>query len=338
MEELFIPFCIVEKSESTKNSLKKVIERVFKKSPIFTVDDGTECWDLVQKFGDLMIVVANFMEDQIQTEFLVKNIRSSDDPKIRNIFVIFITSDSNAELNFKALQSGADDFINKPFLIDEVVAKFHNAYRTLQLYKTIQLRDETISKYKEELYQDTLRMRDLIYFLECLKIPNGAERINRISEIALWIAKEYSPEDVKLHNLILDASKLSLAGRLVLPERNIAEIPTQDGYLKNEKMEKIPIFSKEIFSFFRAFDDVADAVVHIYENYDGSGLPDKLEKGNIPLASRILRVVLDFDDWFNQKNSRRIKYFKCSNKRCEEYTTFVLSYYLTNILPIKLLC
>lgn len=301
MEELFIPFCIVEKSESVRNSLKKVIERVFKKSPIFTVDDGIECWDLIQKFGDLMVVVANFMEDQVQTEFLVKNIRSSNDPKIQNIFVIFITADSNAELNFKALKSGADDFINKPFLIDEVIAKFQNAYRTLQLYKTIRFRDETIKEYKEELRRDTLRMRDLIYFLECLKIPNGAERINRISEIALWIAKEYAPEDTKLHNLILDASKISLVGRLVLPERNISEIPTQDGYLKNEKMEKIPIFSKEVFSFFRGFEDVADAVVHIYENYDGSGSPDKLEKGNIPLASRILRVVIDFDDWYNQK-------------------------------------
>jgi len=42
MEETFIPFCLVEKNESTKNALKKVIERVFRKSPIFTVDNGIE--------------------------------------------------------------------------------------------------------------------------------------------------------------------------------------------------------------------------------------------------------------------------------------------------------
>ncbi len=335
MEELFIPFCIVEKSESTRNSLKKVIERVFKKSPIFTVDDGTECWDLIQKFGDLMVVVADFWEEQVQTELLVKNIRSSNDPKIQNIFVIFITANSNAELNFKALQSGADDFINKPFLIDEVVAKFQNAYRTMHLYKTIQFRDETIKGLKEELRQDTFRMRDLMYFLECLKIPDGAERISRIGEIALWIAKEYAAEDTKLHNTISDASKLCLIGRLILPERSITEIPTQNGYLKNERMEKIPVFTKEIFSFFRGFEDVADVVIHIYENYDGSGLPDKLEKGNIPLASRILRVAVDFDDWFNQKKFETNKIFQMLEQEVRRIYDFRVVVFLDQYLAYK---
>lgn len=327
MEEFFIPFCIVEKSESTKNSLKKVIERIFRKSPIFTVDNGIECWDLVQKFDDLMIIVANYLEDQYHTEQLVKNIRESDNPKIKNIFIIFITSNSNAELNFKALQVGADDFINKPFLIDEVIAKFQNAFRIMHLYKTIQFHQKTIEELKEELRKDTLRMRDLLYLFECLKIPDGAERINRITEISLWIANEYDPEDENLKKLIKDAAKLCFIGRLQLPERNIGEIPTQNGYLKNEKMEKIPIFAKEIFSFFRSYEDVANVVIHIYENYDGSGLPDKLEKGNIPLASRILRVVIDYDDYFQQKKyetNKIVSMLEAESRRLYDFRVVVL--------------
>lgn len=327
MEEFFIPFCIVEKSESTKNSLKKVIERIFRKSPIFTVDNGIECWELVQKFDDLMIIVANYLEDQYHTEQLVKNIRESDNPKIKNIFIIFITSNSNAELNFKALQVGADDFINKPFLIDEVIAKFQNAFRIMHLYKTIQFHQKTIEELKEELRKDTLRMRDLLYLFECLKIPDGAERINRITEISLWIANEYDPEDENLKKLIKDAAKLCFIGRLQLPERNIGEIPTQNGYLKNEKMEKIPIFAKEIFSFFRSYEDVANVVIHIYENYDGSGLPDKLEKGNIPLASRILRVVIDYDDYFQQKKyetNKIVSMLEAESRRLYDFRVVVL--------------
>ncbi|MGB9770596.1 MAG: HD domain-containing phosphohydrolase [Candidatus Kapaibacteriota bacterium] len=327
MEEFFIPFCLVEKSESTKNSLKKVIERIFRKSPIFTVNDGKECWDLVQKYNDLMVIVANYLEDQYVTEQLVKNIREAEDTKIRNIFIIFITANSNAELNFKALQVGADDFINKPFLIDEVIAKFQNAYRTMYLYKTIEFHTKTIEELKEELRKDTLRMRDLLYLFECLRIPDGAERIARVTEIALWIANEYSPDDDKLQNLVKDAAKLCFIGRLHLPERNIAEIPTQNGYLKNEKMEKIPVFTKEIFSFFRSYEDVADVVVHIYENYDGSGLPDKLEKGNIPLASRILRVVLDYDDYFQQKKfetNKIVSMMESESRRVYDFRIVVL--------------
>ncbi|MGQ9819136.1 MAG: HD domain-containing phosphohydrolase [Candidatus Kapaibacteriales bacterium] len=310
MEDFFVPFCIVEHNESTRNSLKKVIERIFRKSPIFSVDDGNECWELIQKFDDLMIIVANFLEQQIQTEILVKNVRESPKPKIRNIYIIFITSNSNAEVNFKALQSGADDFINKPFLIDEVIAKFQNAYRIISLYKKIFDRDQTIQELKEEIRRDTVRTRDLLYFFECLRIPDGAERIAKISEICLWIAKAYEPDNKALHEIIEESAKLCFVGRLHLPERNIGEVPTENGYLKNEKMERIPFFAKEIFSFFRSYEEVANVVIHIYENYDGSGLPDKLEKGNIPLASRILRVVLDYDDLFRQKKYETQKIYQ----------------------------
>ncbi len=327
MEEIFIPFCLVEKNESTRNSLKKVIERIFKKSPIFTTENGIECWDLVQKYEDLMIIVANYLEDQFHTEQLVKNIRESNNPNIRNIFIIFITSNSNAELNFKALQVGADDFINKPFLIDEVIAKFQNAFRIMHLYKTIQMRNKTIEELKEELRKDTLRMRDMLYLFECLKIPDGAERINRITEIALWIANEYDPEDENLKYLLKEASKLCFIGRLQLAERNISEIPTQNGYLKNEKMEKIPIFAKELLSFFRAYDDVANVIIHIYENYDGSGLPDKLEKSNIPLASRLLRVVIDYDDYYQQKKyetNKIVAMLEAESRRIYDFKLVVL--------------
>ncbi len=327
MEDFFIPFCLVEKNESTKSSLKKVIERVFRKSPIFTVDDGIECWDLIQKFNDLMIIVANYLEDQFHTEQLVKNIRESKNQIIRNIFIIFITSNSNAELNFKALQVGADDFINKPFLIDEVIAKFNNAYRIMYLYKEIYNRDALIGDLRDELRQDTLRMRDLLYLFECLRIPDGAERINRITEIALWIANEYEPQNTYLQNLVKDSAKLCFIGRLVLPERNIGEIPTQNGFLKNEKMERIPLFAKELFIYFRSYEDVANVVIHIYENYDGSGLPDKLEKGNIPLASRILRVVIDYDDYFSQKKfetNKIVSLLEAESRRLYDFRVVVL--------------
>ncbi len=327
MEEFFIPFCLVEKNESTKNSLKVVIERIFRKSPIFSVHNGPECWDLVQKYEDLMIIVANYLEDQYNTEQLVKNIRESENPNIRNNFIIFITSNSNVELNFKALQIGADDFINKPFLIDEVIAKFQNAYRILRLHKIIQFNSNTIEELREELRKDTLRMRDMLYLFECLKIPEGAERINRITEIALWIANEYEPDNENLKNLLFDACKLCFIGRLQLPERNIGEIPTQNGYLKNEKMEKIPLFAKELFSFFRSYEHVENVVTHIYENYDGSGAPDKLEKGNIPLASRILRVVLDYDDLYQQKKletNKIVSMLEAESRRLYDFRVIVL--------------
>ncbi len=41
-------------------------------------------------------------------------------------------------------------------------------------------------------------------------------------------------------------------------------------------------------------ENVARTVLHHHENYDGSGYPDRLQGGNIPISSRILRVADGF--------------------------------------------
>ncbi len=94
-----------------------------------------------------------------------------------------------------------------------------------------------------------------------------------------------------------------------------------------KKWKKFHFFQKEVFSFFRSYQDVADVVIHIYENYDGSGLPDKLEKGNIPLASRILRVVIDYDDYYQQKkfeSNKIVAMLEAESRRLYDFRIVVL--------------
>jgi len=59
---------------------------------------------------------------------------------------------------------------------------------------------------------------------------------------------------------------------------------------------------KKVFDRFKGLEDIVNVLIHIYENYDGSGFPDKLKGPEIPLGSRILRVALDFE-MYNIKNN-----------------------------------
>ena len=55
----------------------------------------------------------------------------------------------------------------------------------------------------------------------------------------------------------------------------------------------------------RGFGNVANAVLHQYENYDGTGFPENRKGDAIPLASRIIAIVNAFDEAAHAHNSTR---------------------------------
>lgn len=55
--------------------------------------------------------------------------------------------------------------------------------------------------------------------------------------------------------------------------------------------QNIEVFLKDNLSF----SDLTDSIWHQDENYDGTGFPERLSAEKIPLISRLLRVVKDYD-------------------------------------------
>ena len=56
-----------------------------------------------------------------------------------------------------------------------------------------------------------------------------------------------------------------------------------------------PLIGAEIVSKVKRFSTLITSIKHQNENVDGTGTPDRLVGDNIPIASRIVRVVKDFD-------------------------------------------
>lgn len=57
-----------------------------------------------------------------------------------------------------------------------------------------------------------------------------------------------------------------------------------------------PVVGEQILAPIDALSNAAVIVRHQNENFDGSGSPDGLEAGDIPVASRILRLARDFNE------------------------------------------
>jgi len=143
-----------------------------------------------------------------------------------------------------------------------------------------------------------------------------------ITEMAIWISMHYTDMNEKKLKVIADASSLAFIGKIYLNDRNLTESVTSNGLLKNETMQKIPNNAKEILSNVSNFEEATDIIYHIYENFDGSGFPDKIKAWQIPLGSRILRVLLDYLEMTGGKMDENTKFIELLTHECNRIYDF----------------
>ena len=90
------------------------------------------------------------------------------------------------------------------------------------------------------------------------------------------------------------AAMLHDIGKVVLPDRILQKPETLDRN-EYEEVKRHPEAGAELINRVEGLSQIADWVRHSHEHYDGSGYPDGLAGGRIPLASRILLVADAFD-------------------------------------------
>jgi hypothetical protein len=97
--------------------------------------------------------------------------------------------------------------------------------------------------------------------------------------------------------------------------------------MKHEIFKQIPATTKDIISGIRDYDKEAEILYHVYENFDGTGFPDKIKAWQIPLGSRIIRIALDYHDYmaqFNDMQARSVDALYHEGKRLYDYKIVAL--------------
>jgi len=91
------------------------------------------------------------------------------------------------------------------------------------------------------------------------------------------------------------AAMLHDIGMVYIP----SEIIHKPGELDESEMVMLkqhPVIAEKILSKIKIFKDMLPIIRHHHENYNGSGYPDRLRSDNIPLCSRIIRIVDSYDN------------------------------------------
>jgi putative two-component system response regulator len=201
-----------------------------------------------------------------------------DNPATRLIPFVLITGLVDGTEKVRGIEAGADDFLNKPVLAEELTARVKSLLRMKEFTDELETVDSVLF---------TLAMivesRDPYTEGHCERLANNAAdlaRYLRLDEDSVIALRRGG----YLHDI----------GKIAIPD----EILKKHGELTREEweiMKQHPITGENICKPLKSLRMVLPIIRHHHEHMDGSGYPDGLREGQIPLLPRILQVVDVYD-------------------------------------------
>ncbi|MBI4850126.1 MAG: HD domain-containing protein [Nitrospirae bacterium] len=231
---------------------------------------------------------------------LNKHLQINSSPLVRDENLIGIIHSVTDISEIKRSEEGHKELI-------EIYASAINDIKKRQI--KAQTGREAFFNMLEDLNESFKELEDL--FLKLVRVmvnaldaksPWTKGHSERVSMYAGQIAKEMMLDDDEIKNI-------RLAGLL----HDIGKIGTDDflldkpGALTREEFEvvrKHPAQGAEILKGIKQLKDIVPLIKHHHEKLDGTGYPDRLNDGQIPLGAKILHVADSFDSMTSDRPYR----------------------------------
>ena len=201
-----------------------------------------------------------------------------EDPATRLIPFVLITGLSDSGDKVRGIDAGADDFLNKPVLAEELIARVRSLLRLKDFTDELETADSvlcTLGKIVEG--------RDPYTEGHCERLALHAPELGR--QLGL---DEDSIRALKRGGYLHDLGKIAVPDEILKKGTNLA--PEEWVIMKLH-----PITGETICKPLKSLRLVLPIIRHHHEHSDGSGYPDGLRAEEIPLLPRILQVVDVYD-------------------------------------------
>ena len=223
--------------------------------------------------------------------------------KSRDIPVIFLTADDDADTETKALAAGAMDFVSKPFIPSVLIMRAKNTIELMRLQTD--LKKEVRSMTREILKEHEKNERLSLQIVKTLAGTIDAKdsytkgHSSRVAEYSKEIAKrigysEKAQEEIYMMGLLHDVGKIGIPDTVINKPSRL----TDEEY---EMIKTHPTVGFEILKNISEMPKLAIGARWHHERYDGGGYPDGLSGKDIPEEARIIAVA----DAYDAMSSRR---------------------------------
>lgn len=226
---------------------------------------------------------------------------------------ILLSGYSDMESTIKAINvSGIFTYIAKPWDNDNIklsLAKAAEYYRLKKESKTLaknlsisnkklaelnQSLEKQVSKRTEALQKTMAANKNLLHDIIDMmaasiefRTGSGVGHMKRIALQCRGLAKVLGLEDAELRRIHL-CGLLHEFGLIGLSDEKLAAKNEADWHAH-------PVIGAKMMGRISRFIPLVPIILHQNENFDGTGVPELFKGKDIPIGSRILRIVKDFD-------------------------------------------
>ena len=213
--------------------------------------------------------------------------------------ILVLTSEEDRETRLRALESGAKDFLHKPFDKIEVLMRIRNLLEVSLLNKAMSRQNEIL----EEIVRIRTRELKETQFDVVHRLARAAEHrdnetgshIVRMSHYATVLGRACDMTEEEC-DILFHATPMHDVGKLGIPDR----ILLKPGKLTAEEfdiMKQHTVIGASLLSGSQSAVLQMGEVIALthHEKWDGSGYPNRIAGEDIPLVGRICAIADVFD-------------------------------------------
>ncbi len=201
-----------------------------------------------------------------------------EDPATRLIPFVMITGLSDREDRVRGIEAGADDFLNKPIFAEELFARVKSLLKLKEFTDELETAESVLCTLGL-----SVESRDPYTEGHCERLARHASDLGR--HLGL---DEESLVALRRGGYLHDLGKIAVPDEILKKGANLTPGEWQI-------MKQHPITGENICKPLKSLRLVLPIIRYHHEHSDGSGYPDGLRKGEIPLLPRILQVVDVYD-------------------------------------------
>ncbi len=219
--------------------------------------------------------------DGIELTNIVKEKYDSD--------VIIMTAYTEAYTYEKGIESGASEFIQKPFSVGELIVRVKRVLKERAILAERNWAEKELKRSLEKLQRAMEGIIQAMALAVEVRDPYTAGHQQRVTTIALSISKEMDLSDEQINGIRM-AGFIHDLGKISIPAEILSK-PTRLNDIEFRLIKTHPQIGYDILKRIEFPWPVAEIILQHHERMDASGYPQGLSGEDILLEARIIAVA-----------------------------------------------